>query len=774
MPRRRLSLALRVVSLVLLAVVIGLTGRDEGPRKSTLVLVFDDTATRAENGAPERLLPGRLSDRDGIEIQRGVSPARLPDAISRRLREDGVGEESRFLVVSDGRWPPDMQPLARQLQGAGRPLAWLPLRAEGGRPAIRGVSAPRFAEPGEAFEVTLGIAAEGRVPVDVDLIADGRAVGRQRLGPRGSAVFTLRAPASGSVVFGAELRAGDTGESIDRLDAIGAVTVLEPPEVWVLSVGTSLIADSLRRGGWRVTETMPGSIAARLDALHAVSALIVDDIPGGALPAGAWAAIVDQVRRNALGLVVLGGPRSFGRGAYRGSMLESVLPVLSEPPADQQKLGLMFMVDVSGSMDRGGFAGSRLAMARQAVLETAADLRPVDRVGLMSFNVSDEVVLPLASRADHMIAIREAWPSRAAGGTDLSHSLRRALEQMAAEPDGQNLLLVLTDGFLADADLVGIDALLADSDVEVIALVMMDSERSPEPALFQILERNGGKGVRVDDILRLPDIARSEFEARRPAIIEGRSSAHVDIQTAWLGGGDRLPDVDGYSLTRPRTEAVVYVSSATGDPLIAGAQAGAGRVLAIMPGLSSWAPRWSSWENWPEFAAGLVGFVAAHASSANRIELQDRDTGDATVTVELADRAYSGSLTLRLTDPNGRTLDTEPGLVAPGRYEAVLDELSGDRFEAVLASDGAVHRQTLVRSRLAARTEDSPALALLLAAEGTVELSDGTLPANWSADLAIAEYLALAALTLFLVALVVERVVTRWPIDRTCPGLVDT
>jgi hypothetical protein len=381
----------------------------------------------------------------------------------------------------------------------------------------------------------------------------------------------------------------------------------------------------------------------------------------------------------------------------------------------------------------------------------------------MSFSVTSEVVLPLDSRADHATAIARAWPMRAAGGTAMSSPLRQALESLAGDPAEQKFLVVLTDGRLADQDLIETTPLLAATDAQVIALVMAAEAGAPDPPLFQLLEDNGGVGIRVDDVLRLPELARAEVEARRPASVNAAGRLRVDLPLPWLADERDWPGVARYALTRPRSGATVYLSSARGDPLIAGSDAGAGRVIAVMPGTSTWAGDWLTWERWPRFVAGLAGFVAAGAAGSARITLDDDGFGAAAVTVDLANRRYAADLAMRLSGADGRL--SAPGLqpVAPGLYAAPLDGAGGDRFTAVLQSPTGVHRQTVVRGYSPGNVGTRASLAATLASEGLLTVAEGSLPGTAPAHDRLMRMLVGAALAAFLFALIVERQIPGWP-----------
>ena len=207
------------------------------------------------------------------------------------------------------------------------------------------------------------------------------------------------------------------------------------------------------------------------------------------------AIIGEAVRRDAMGLLALGGPQSFGLGGYRGSALESLLPVVSEPPADEPPAAVMFVVDISGSMAQSASVSDKLRAANAAVLHAAAALRPEDRVGLIAFDVEARQLLGVERRDDHARAIRQAWPTTASGGTSLIPALELAQTALAAETAERKLLILVTDGMLSDADVDDLDDEIPVSGFGLRHL--LDAE------LLSDLPKHGGLHRRKPPALRL-------------------------------------------------------------------------------------------------------------------------------------------------------------------------------------------------------------------------------------------------------------------------------
>lgn len=138
---------------------------------------------------------------------------------------------------------------------------------------------------------------------------------------------------------------------------------------------------------------------------------------------------------------LVASPWNRERGLLRIAIKGRDVAKASLPPAN-----LVFLVDVSGSMG----PQDRLPLVRSALKLLAAQLRPQDRVSLVSYASGTRVVLP-ATAGDRKDEILRAIDSlHASGGTYGEAGIRLAYAQAreAFIRDGINRVLLATDGDL--------------------------------------------------------------------------------------------------------------------------------------------------------------------------------------------------------------------------------------------------------------------------------------------------------------------------------------
>lgn len=303
--------------------------------------------------------------------------------------------------------------------------------------------------------------------------------------------------------------------------------------------GTPPLARSLADGGRTVRIIDPEHLAAEARILRGAGTVVLDDIAIADAPDSAWAALADSVEKHGTGLVVLGGPRSFGAGGYRGSRLEELLPVTAEPHGPVPRAAVLFLVDKSGSMEQDHRGVSRLAHARRAVHATTASLGGPDTAGLMWFDRGPAEAIPLRPKAEFMTVFDEAWTVAPSGGTTLVPALRAALEKLSIADVDQRLLVLVTDGITPpDEDLAPVRQTLLDTGASLIALVVGDNPQVP--GLQDLADINEGVLLRIDDIARLPTFMRAPAVPWTGWRLAGPRRPRHHLSSA---GGARVPSV---------------------------------------------------------------------------------------------------------------------------------------------------------------------------------------------------------------------------------------
>lgn len=402
-------------------------------------------------------------------------------------------------------------------------------------------------------------------------------------------------------------------------------------------------------------------------ALKSYQTIILDDIAVDDMQANCWSALEKAVGNEGTGLIVLGGPNSFSAGSYRHSQLEGLLPVTAEAAKQHQAGTLLFLVDKSGSMDSNGRDSSRIAMARQAVMETMKSQTQQDNFGLISFDAEPHLTIPIQHYVDPAAVIGKEFNSQAAGGTRLKPALDFALETLNKIDTPKRILVLVTDGFLDGQELNSVEQKISEENIEVLVMAIGNDARTD--SLQRLADSSHGKLLHVGNIAELPLLMRKELDQRRLPTETGQIQVSQSQPLPFMPAKTSWPDLSGYAVTRPKPDATVYLNSPQGDPLLIARQNGIGKVIALPAGLDSWAQAWLDWREWGRFTSGLIHWAATNTHHP-QLNPAIQPSGELQLDAINSARDWQslGSGRLSISRPNQQIAEQPLALVAPGRY----------------------------------------------------------------------------------------------------------
>ena len=677
------------------------------------------------------------------------------------------------------------------LPGPGKarlPVFVLPI----GRPpsglSSAGLVAPERGRPGQAVPLSWIVDAEVPGPIDWLLLVDGEEFSRGRAGLQaGRNRIGISVDAGGGGFREVEVRAfGPGGEALPWLGAGAAFEVSGSASVLVVSSGAS-------SGGNQAVSPIVGALGAQGMAALAggvadlprdaagyagLTAVVLDDVPALELSDAQQSALSAFVASGG-GLLVVGGPSSFGRGEYYATALEDLLPVSTD---SRQRLfftraSLLFVIDHSASMAEEVGGQTKQMAAMRGVEAAIRELNPDDEVGVISFDSEPTWVLPFTPASRTVVIDQAIAGIPEGGGTDLGAAIMEGIRGFGEPGPTKRHIILLSDGLSSSADLVSLSAALQATGISLSSVAI--GSHVDESLLSGLAAANGGMYYRVeaDKVPRILDqetlrltrelIQTGPVAAEAAAGLSGTAGA---AGAAIVAGLSSAPPLGGYLLTKAKPLASVWLSAALPggggrrDPILATWRYGAGRVAAFTADSGA---RWlASWRGRPEYgrlwaqtlraierpapAAGLRSSVELGASVARLAVEARRPDG----------RAWTGLRLLArdLASGGPSTLPFVLAETAPGRYEGEVQlEAPGlHRFE--LEADGQPAGGTWAwyqpAAELAALGPDQAAAAGIAAASGGLVLGPGAaLPPSRLGFVFLPGRAVLAGLALFLLVL---------------------
>ena len=152
------------------------------------------------------------------------------------------------------------------------------------------------------------------------------------------------------------------------------------------------LTQAMEKEGVELDLRQPGNLAFSLDQLAGYDGVILSDVPAHQLGEPLMNMLRDYIDKLGGGLLMLGGPGSFGTGGYYRTPIEETLPVRLKAPDEEEKqsAAVAIVMDRSGSM-----AGEKLEMAKSAAIATAEVLGRNDSIGVWAFDSEAHVVAPM-------------------------------------------------------------------------------------------------------------------------------------------------------------------------------------------------------------------------------------------------------------------------------------------------------------------------------------------------------------------------------------------
>lgn len=681
-----------------------------------------------------------------VATNRGVTGTDPAAAIQTGLASFNPDARKRLLLVWDGNLTEgDLQQAIELARNKNIPIDVMPLEWEiGDEVYIERFIAPTSRREGEPFTLeviltntaamaargTLRIEQEGR-PLDLDPTQSGIQSSRPiTLNPgrnkelvtvdplpgeinvrRFRAVFEPERAALGQGAdrvtrnIGDKLLQNNTAEAFTFVRGKGRVLYVD--NTGDLGDGT-MLSDALSREGIETQRVDIAGFPRGLVELQGYDAVILANVPRGAggLTQPQEVALAQYVHDTGGGLLMIGGPDSFGAGGWQGSRVEAVLPVDMEVPSKRQiPKGALALVMHSTEMPQGNY------WAEQCAIKAVEVLNRQDDIGVLSYDFTSG-----GAKWDYPLSPK-------GNGSRVYGAIKNM--QLGDMPDFDNALQLALYGDQGSIGLIDSDA----RQKHVIIISDMDPS-PPSPALLQayidnqisistvqvaghgqplmavakdLAEKTGGTayGPIEDNPGQLPQIFIKEATIVRRTLIKESSEGIPVGQTLDAAGSEfmtgvgEVPAVYGMVLTSRKENPLVEMPLVVGeerDPLFAYWQTGLGKAAVwTSDAQDRWAANFAGNTGYDKFFAQVVRGISRAAQSADYEQTVTVENGRGTITVEALgeESRFRSNLTIRGSvlrpgDEQGEALTLVQ--TKPGTYVAEFDAREAGSYVTALSA----------------------------------------------------------------------------------------
>jgi Mg-chelatase subunit ChlD len=463
-----------------------------------------------------------------------------------------------------------------------------------------------------------------------------------------------------------------------------------------------LLADRLRKQNIEVTKRASDQAFRSLQELQQFDSVILANVPREHFSDEQIAMLASNTQHLGAGLIMLGGPNSFGAGGWAETPIETAMPLEFHVKAAKvvPAGALAIVLDKSGSMQ-----GEKMTMAASAACAAIDGLSERDHVGVFAFDSVASTVVRMQPRRDSRPMKARVIRIAADGGTNMGPGLQLAHQALRQAPDvGVRHIILLTDGRSEGAGYPRMIRQMADDRITITTVAVGGD--ADVPLLRQLAQSGGGKFYHALNPKALPKIFQTEARrVARPMIYEKDTGIQPNLvyPHELLGGIDAFPPITGYVLTTVKKNPLVEVALNSPQPagkdnttLLATWNYGLGKAICFTSDAGArWTHPWVEWANYDKFFSQMVRWSMRPVEDAGKFTLAtELDDGVTRVVITALDKDenFLNFLSMESTvlGPDLKPRSLELKQVAPGRYvgEFPSDD-SGNYFLTVVPNPGA-------------------------------------------------------------------------------------
>src|SRR4051812_27267331 len=455
------------------------------------------------------------------------------------------------------------------------------------------------------------------------------------------------------------------------------------------------LVERLRHEGLEVVVQPSNRLFTSLADLQRYDTVILADVPRASGDDAATVASFsdDQIKmlvRNTeelgCGLIMIGGPNSFGAGGWTNTELEKAMPVdFQIKSAKVVPVGALVLNMHASEIPQANYWQKIIAE------EAVKALGPRDYCGLVYFGNSDQWLWNLTKGGMERVGPYRAMmlakidKMQIGDMPNFEPSLAKAAAGLEACTDAAVKHMILaSDGDPGAPTLATINRLKKDS-VTVTTVAVGAHGPAGSQTLQDIATKTGGKYYIVNNAKALPKIFQREARrVARPLVYEPSPPVSPQISTQneiVQGLGNAFPPISGFVLTTVKENSLVDVVLRSPIPtepenstVLATWTYGLGKSVAFTTDAGQrWASQWTGWEQYDRFFSQMVRWSMRPTGDTGKFAVAtDVEGGKTRVIVSALDKddeflnyqAMDGNVLA----PDMQSVALKMEQAAPGRY----------------------------------------------------------------------------------------------------------
>jgi uncharacterized membrane protein len=585
--------------------------------------------------------------------------------------------QKRLVLVSDGNENVgDAFAAVVAAKPLGVSIDVLPLGvARGGDVSVQKLSLPGNVKKGQTFEAR--IFAQSDAPRDgtIRLFQNEQLIGEQKVRlEAGKNLFTFPQTLNEAGFYPYDVRLEVPGDSVPQNNrGINFTTVRGSPRILLVSSEPDKdrsLVDALRSADLEVEvrdyTRFPGTLAE----MQSYDSVFLSNIAAGDLGQNLMKLLESAVRDFGVGLVCVGGDQAYAAGGYRGTPLESTLPVDMEL-SSKKVLPPGAVVMVMHGMEF--MNGNQIA--RDCAVGVLEALGPQDEMGVVLWDGRDQWLFPLAKVGDKK-GMRKSIAGMNQGDLpSFQNVMSMAYEGLKKSQASLKHMIIFSDGDPGPPTSQLMQSIVGDR--ITVSTVLIAGHAGPE-TMISIAEQGRGRFYAVQSPDQLPQIFIKEAAViLKSAIYEEPFKPQLAATSELVRGigPGEYPQLRGYVATGQKPRAETPLLTDKGDPLLAHWQYGLGRAVAFTSDArAKWAQDWAEWDKYRQFWSQIAKWSLRRLDNADFATDVSVDKGEGVVSVEALDAQgnFRNFLNLQavVVSPKGEKQTIRLQQTGPGHYEA--------------------------------------------------------------------------------------------------------
>jgi uncharacterized membrane protein len=541
--------------------------------------------------------------------------------------------------------------------------------------SVQKLGVPPKLKKGQVFETKIFVQSDRAQSATVRLTRNNQDLGSQKVElSAGKNLFTFPQTLSDPGFYSYEVYVEAEGDTLPQNNHASAFTSVKgEPRILVVSSdpeGDKPLAAAMQASRLETKLVGVNRFPDTLAEMQSYDAIFLSNVAAGDLGTDLQKLLESAVRDFGVGLVCVGGDQTYAAGGYRGTPLESTLPVDME--LDSKKVlpsGAVALV-----MHGMEFANGN-QVARDCAQGVLAALGPQDEMGVVLWDGTEHWLFPMTKVQDKKALGRQIAGMNQGDLPGFEGVMNLAHEGLKASHANLKHIIVFSDGDPNAPTPTLMNTIVADR--ITVSTVLISGHAGPDTMIW-MADHGKGRFYNVTSPNDLPQIFIKEAAViLKSAIYEDPFKPQLIASTELVRGigGGEYPTLLGYVATTPKARAEIPLKTDKGDPLLAHWQYGLGRAVAFTSDAKAkWSKNWLGWDKYKQFWSQIAQWSLRRLENSDFTTEVSVDKGEGQINVEALDEQgnYRNFLDLKtvVVSPKGEKITVPLVQTGPGHYEA--------------------------------------------------------------------------------------------------------